>query len=610
MHTQRAHAGLDGAAHQARAALGIRGHALHGGRQLGVFLHVVGAQLIRRGQHLLDRHAHQAGIPVGRTLGHRAQAHKLRHRAAHPVRHVHGLRGLVHVLDVPHRLIPTHAVGEGHHGRAHSPAQLGHAGVRLVGLHHHPGAIAHLQGLALLGHGVAFCVADRLGLGRLDQRPVDARARELAQQLADFGNAHVGGQNILFTEAAHGPRHRAQHKALALAHEILAADELGPQDIGLHQFGGRALAQFLDLARGITAELAEHDHVGHRVGLRGTEHGVGQPVGAHELRHIAGLDPHVFFFATDAGDAARRRDERGQATGLELFERAQDEVVFQRLLLVARVAQLVAAAISQRSERDVSDHRVVHLIGRGGRDFLERRHLDRVAGALVHQGIDAARCLVQLHGVHHGVAGRGAAEDAGTARRVQHLAALETQLAHQVPHALGNGLRGVILVGAALLAVGAHQGPTGARILRQRGALIFGQAFGIHRAAVDLVQQRHGGGVVLLALAVLAVRVEVVELRGQRARHGHRLGPALQFERGVLAALRVQVDAELAQHAQDGGRHPGHLHARHGCGRVDRVLFSHQPDELGIQAHARDDGDRGSVVLVHAAPSIGMHGFW
>ena len=274
----------------------------------------------------------------------------------------------------------------------------------------------------------------------------------------------------------------------------------------------------------------------------------------------------------------------------------------QRFLLVAAVQQLVPATVSDAAKGDIRHHRVVLLVRRGCGHLLERGNRRGVARAIIHQAVDAARRFIQLHRVDSGGQGRSRAEDAHASARVEHLAAGEAQLSHELPDAFGDGLGGVILVGAALLAVGADERAAGAGILRQNQLFFRRQARRIHFASVDATEQSHRSGVVLLALGRLAVRVKLVILGrlvarrrrgviaggGIRRRGSFSLGGSAP-PRGRLG--RAQFDADLV-------RARGQLQARKRVvgilqTRLDAGELAHQfqPCQHTTFSHGAIEGD-------------------
>ncbi|MNZ87872.1 hypothetical protein D3C78_1067470 [compost metagenome] len=303
--------------------------------------------------------------------------------------------------------------------------------------------------------------------------------------------------------------------------------------------------------------LAEEDHVGNRVGAGRAENLVRQPIGAQELGLQAGSLTQFHVTAVAAAGATRRNHERRQAAGLELVQRAQDEIGLQRLALVLRVVILVAATVSQGAKRHVADHGVVDLVWRRRRHALEGADGGGVARAVVHQGVDAAGRGVQFHGVHGGALGRGGAEDAHARARIKHLAASKAKLAKGTPDALGDGLRRVVFVGGALLAVGADQRATIAGVPGQNRAILVRQVFPAQLAGAHLVQQVDSRVVGLLPLRLGPLLVELVEMRG-------------------LAARRRQDVGRLVAHAQGGARHLRHQRPQLGANLV-RSLDQREP---------------------------------
>ena len=307
------------------------------------------------------------------------------------------------------------------------------------------------------------------------------------------------------------------------------------------------LLQLLNFFSGLSRILTEEDHVGNRVSTGRAEHLVRQPIGTQELGLQAGTLAQLCVAAVAAAGAARRHHERRQAAWLELIQRAQDKVGLQRFALVLRVVLLVAAPVSQRAERHVADHGVIDFVRGGGGHALERADGGGIARAVIHQGVDATRCRVQFYRVHGGAQWRGCAEDAHARTRVQHLAASKAKLAQGAPNALGNRFGRVILVGRPLLAVGADQRTTVAGVAGQHRTVRLGQIFTAQLAQADLVQQHDGRIIGLLPLALGALLVELVQVRGLGARRDHLGRLRIDPQRGarLFSSQRSQLSANL-----------------------------------------------------------------
>ena len=367
-----------------------------------------------------------------------------------------------------------------------------------------------------MGDRVALVVDDRLRLCAVQQRPVDPAAAELAQQLADVGGRVRADDAVDVAELGRVlGLELAQHEPLAFAREVPAIDELAPENIGLAQRAGGCQLQRLHLLQRVAAVLAQDQQVHDGFSAGRHEEVRWQAVGAHELGHQRRAEADGLFLAALAGHHPRRADERRQAAGLELFERAQDEVAFQRLVLVLVIAAVVLAARQLASERHVRHHGVIDIVRRAGGHRLEVADGAVVPGPLVHQPVDLARGIAEFDRVHCR-AGRGrGSEDANAAAGVQHLAAGKAHLLQQPPRPGRHRGRGVILVVRPLHAL-ADQVATEPAVARQDGLLAVVDALAVDRTRPDLVQQLDGRGVVALALAGLTVRV-VFEEAGRRA---------------------------------------------------------------------------------------------